>query len=173
MQETKKWFAIRTIPKWEKKVSVELARKQIQCYCPMHKVQKQWSDRRKITFEPLFKSYLFLKLSESEKKEVLATAGVFNFVQWKGKPAVIRDKEIEAIQRFLYEFSATTIAFEELKPSDVVLVKNGVFMDFKGIVIDVAGKKAKVLIERMGVTLTATFDANTLQKWQTTYGEIK
>jgi transcription antitermination factor NusG len=173
MQETKKWYAIRTIPKWEKKVSVELSKKQIQCYCPMHKVQKQWSDRKKITVEPLFKSYLFLKLSEIEKVSVLATAGVFNFVQWKGKPAVIRDKEIEAIQRFLYEFSETTIAFEPLIPSDVVLVKNGVFMDYKGIVIDVAGKKAKVLIERMGVTLTATFDANTLQKLQATYGEIK
>jgi transcription antitermination factor NusG len=61
---TKKWFAIYTRPRWEKKVHKLLEEKGIECYCPLNKVHRKWSDRIKIVEEPLFKSYVFVKLTE-------------------------------------------------------------------------------------------------------------
>jgi transcription termination/antitermination protein NusG len=171
MQEIRKWYAIKTIPKWENKVSASLAKMQIQFYCPMHKVQKQWSDRKKIVLEPLFKSYLFVKLGDITKWQIAEVPGVFGFVQWQGKPAVVREKDIETIQLFLNEFSHTKIEVGNLQPSDTVVITSGLFMDYKGVIVDIAGKKAKVVVEKMGVVLTASFDQRILEKWKINNGE--
>ena len=37
-------------------------------------------------------------------------------------------------------------------------------MNFKGIVVEVTGNSAKVKIDGMGLTLTATFDQKNLEK---------
>ena len=57
------WYAIYTRPRWEKKVYGMLMEKEVETYCPLNKVQKKWSDRLKWVEEPLFKSYLFVKVT--------------------------------------------------------------------------------------------------------------
>src|SRR5829696_7400471 len=98
------WFALYTKPRWEKKVAKNLAEKGFTVYCPLNKVLRQWSDRKKIVLEPLFKGYVFVQLEEKNSLTVKTTAGVVNFVYWNGKPAIVRQDEIEIIQRFLSEF---------------------------------------------------------------------
>jgi hypothetical protein len=49
-----KWYAVYTRPRWEKKVAEILTDKKIENYCPLNKVVRQWSDRKKIVHEPLF-----------------------------------------------------------------------------------------------------------------------
>ena len=56
------WFAVYTKPRWEKKVSGILDDNGIENYCPLNKVVKQWSDRKKVILEPLFKSYVFVRV---------------------------------------------------------------------------------------------------------------
>ena len=68
----KKWFALYTKPRWEKKVNLTLLKKGIEVWCPVQKVQKQWSDRKKIVEEPLFKSYVFVKINEAIKNAVVS-----------------------------------------------------------------------------------------------------
>ena len=46
--------------------------------------------------EPLFKSYVFVKVSEEDRTAVRMTPGVINFVYLDGKPAIIKEKEIAA-----------------------------------------------------------------------------
>jgi len=48
-----------------------------------------------------FKSYVFVKMRNDDRSAVRMTPGAINFVYWLGKPAVIREKEITAIRRFL------------------------------------------------------------------------
>ena len=78
----KKWFAIYTRPRWEKKVNLLLQEQGVESYCPLNKVRRKWSDRVKTIEEPLFKSYVFVKVSDEEKTTVRMTAGVMNFVYW-------------------------------------------------------------------------------------------
>ena len=89
-----KWFALYTKPRWEKKVNQLLIDKGVECYCPLNKVKRKWSDRTKTLEEPLFKSYVFVKVTEEERTKVRLTNGVVNFVYWNGKPAIVREKEI-------------------------------------------------------------------------------
>ena len=53
------------------------------------------------------------------------------------------------------------------KINDEVEIKQGLLMNFKGIVLEVIGNSAKVKIEGMGITLTAIFDKKNLEKVST------
>ena len=44
------WYAVYTKPRWEKKVASLLDVKGVENYCPVNKVVKQWSDRKKTLF---------------------------------------------------------------------------------------------------------------------------
>src|SRR5206468_12120920 len=101
MDVKESWYVVYTKPRWEKKVADLLTRKGIESYCPLNKVKKQWHDRKKIISEPLFTSYVFVHISVHSHNNVLQTSGIINFVYWLGKPAVVRDDEIDTIKSFL------------------------------------------------------------------------
>ncbi|MEO7049924.1 MAG: transcription termination/antitermination NusG family protein, partial [Ferruginibacter sp.] len=90
----KTWYAVYTKSRCEKKVASLLAKKKVEHYCPLNRVVKQWSDRRKLVFEPLFTSYVFVKATDAEMATIRQTNDVINFVYWLGRPAVIKDTEI-------------------------------------------------------------------------------
>ena len=159
---SKKWLAIYTRPRWEKKVNQLLTEKGFESYCPLNKVKRKWSDRIKVVEEPLFKSYVFVKVAEAERTEVRMTSGAINFVYWNGKPAVIKEKEINAIRRFLNEY-----AYVEARPMDVQLnqrvrIINGTLMDKEGKVLELRHKTAKIAIESLGYILVAYIDRTKL-----------
>ena len=162
-KNTSYWYAVHTKPRWEKKVAALLDDAGINHYCPLNKVMRQWSDRKKVVQEPLFKGYVFVQVAEDEKFKVLQVNGIVNFVYWLGKPATIRDNEIDTIKRFLNEFGSIEILKTELKPDKTVRIKQGLLMNYKGIVLELNGNKAKVRIESMGIQLSAFFDRKNLE----------
>jgi len=155
-----KWFAIYTKPRWEKKVNQLLTNKGVECYCPLNKVKRKWSDRTKTVEEPLFKSYVFVKVSEEERTKVRLTNGVVNFVYWNGKPAVVREKEIQTIKLFLDEYENVQVRPMDLKVQQRVLITSGTFMDRTATVLDVRKKEVKVSIDSLGYELVALIDKN-------------
>ncbi|MBP9098428.1 MAG: UpxY family transcription antiterminator [Ferruginibacter sp.] len=163
MNEESKWYVVYTRPRWEKKVSGNLMARGIEYYCPLNKVMKQWSDRRKIVLEPLFKGYVFIKIPDAQKWEVKSIEGVLNYVYWLGKPAIVKEQEIDTIRKFLQEFRDIEVVEKQLAVNSKVLIKQGVLMNFHGIIIEVAGNKAKVNIESMGIQLSAVFDKKNLE----------
>ena len=157
--EKKNWFAIYTKPRWEKKVNVVLERKGIEVWCPLQKIQKQWSDRKKIVEEPLFKSYVFVHIDTTERTKVLMTDGVLNFVYHVGKPAIIRHEEIDIIKRYLAEEQAS-ISIQSLSSLDEntrIKVNHGVFMDSTGTVIKGGKKKVYVKLESLDQVMIVEF----------------
>lgn len=157
------WYAVYTKPRWEKKVARILTERGIEHYCPVQKVVKQWSDRKKVVLEPVFKSYLFLHISEDKKWEMKRIDGILNYVYWLGKPARIPEMQIRTVQKFLGEFSDVQVEQYDLRTTDLVRVGEGVLMNYEGMVMEVSGNKAKVRIESMGLVLTATFDKSKLE----------
>jgi transcription antitermination factor NusG len=155
-----RWYALYTRPRWEKKVNSLLLEKGLESYCPINKVRRKWSDRIKLVEEPLFKSYVFIRIEEQQKTEVRMTNGVVNFVYWNGKPAIVKDKEIEAIKRFLDEYENVDVV--PLKENDLVKVTAGPLMDKEGKVLEIKHKVAKVLIESLGYQLIAHIDRSKL-----------
>lgn len=157
-----KWYAVYTRPRWEKKVANLLIQKGIECYCPLNKVRKQWSDRVKLVEEPLFKSYVFVRVTDEGRTPVRMTDGVVNFVYWNGKPGIVKDKEVQAIRRFLDEHEGVEAIKVELKADEKVMVTAGPLMDQQGKVMEINGKTAKVLIESLGYILVARIDKTKL-----------
>jgi transcription antitermination factor NusG len=159
MENAKRWYAIYTKPRWEKKVTMVLDRKGIEVWCPLQKVRKQWSDRKKIVEEPLFKSYAFVHIANDERTKVLMTDGVLNFVYYVGKPAIIRDEEIEVIKRYLDEEQAQ-ISIQSLSSLDEntrIQVNHGVFMDSTGTVVKGGKKKVYVKLESLDQVMVVEF----------------
>lgn len=161
--ENKKWYVVYTRPRWEKKVAALLTQNGIENYCPLNKVQKQWSDRKKVVLEPLFKGYVFVALNETHKWDIKKIDGIINFIYWLGKPAVVKEVEIETIRKFLQEFNDVAVLNRHISINDKVVIRQGVMMNYHGIILEVSGAKARVRIESMGVELSAVFEKKNLQ----------
>ncbi len=159
MENSKKWYACYTKPRWEKKVSKVLEQKEIECWCPLRKIKKQWSDRKKIVEEPLFTSYVFVNIQDSERTKVLMTDGILNFVYYLGKPAIIRDEEIDIIKKYLSEKEATVSvqSLTSLDENTRIKVNHGVFMDTTGTVLKGGKKKVFVKLESLDQVMIVEF----------------
>lgn len=155
-QKTNTWYALYTKPRWEKKVADTLARKQIESYCPLNRVTHQWSDRKKVVEEPLFKSYVFVRIPEDMKTAVRETSGVVNFVYWLGKPARIPDHEIELIQRFLQEYQDVEVERFPIHENDLIQITAGPLMNQRGRVVETGKNTVKAVLYSMGFSLIAT-----------------
>ena len=163
---TRKWLAIYSKPRWEKKVNQLLVEKGFESYCPLNKVRRKWSDRMKIVEEPLFKSYVFIKVSDEDRTAVRMTPGVINFVYWEGKPAVIKEKEINIIKRFLNEYENVEVQPINLQVHQRVKITTGPLMDHEGKVVSVRRKEVKVAIDSLGYILVAYIDRTKLTSAQ-------
>ena len=97
----KNWYAVYTKPRWEKKVNSLLLAAGFESYCPMTKTKKQWSDRTVLVEEPLFKSYVFVNVDEKDMGRVRMVNGVLNFVYWLRRPAIVNNRDMDIIRRFL------------------------------------------------------------------------
>ena len=154
----RKWLAVYTKPRWEKKIDQIFKEQGIESYCPLNKVHRKWSDRMKMVEEPLFKSYVFVKVNEEEKTPVRMTEGVVNFIYWLGKPAIIKEKEIVTIKKFMNDHHDVEVSPIDIKAGKKVRVESGIFMGEQGTVKKVLHNRVEVIIESIGFILSANID---------------
>jgi transcription antitermination factor NusG len=155
MKDIKSWYAVYTRPRWEKKVAALLEKNNIFNYCPLNREVKQWSDRKKVVYEPLFRSYVFVQVTEKEHTVVRQTDGIVNFVCWLGKPAVIRDEEIDLIRHFLNEHTSVQVKKMQVDINDVVRIVRGPLMENERNVVLVKGNSVKVVLPSLGFVMQA------------------
>jgi transcriptional antiterminator RfaH len=147
------WYVVYTKPKWEKKVAEQLTKNGIECYCPVVVQVRQWSDRKKKVEVPLFNSYVFVQLSETDRNAVFNSPGVVRYLFWLGKPAIVRDEEIEVIKNWLDSGADTDISVATYKVGDSVEVESGPFMAQKAIVQEVNSNNYILVLESLGCVL--------------------
>jgi len=160
----KKWYAVYTKPNWEKKISELLNKKKLENYCPLNKVVRKWSDRRKIVMEPLFKSYVFVRVAAEDIVNVKSTYGVLNTVNWLNKPAIIRDYEIEVIKRFLGEFENVRLEKIDLNVDDTVRSINGPLIYNEGKIVEIKNAFVKVKLSSLGYNLVVEMNKCNIEK---------
>ncbi len=152
-----------TRPRWEKKIAENMLRVGIEHYCPVNKVTRQWSDRKKTVLEPIFKGYVFVKIEDEKKWDIKTIPGILNFVHWLGKPARLREEEIDTIRKFLKEFDDVIVEKKDFGLNEKVRITQGVLMNYEGMVISVFGNRAIVKIDSMDLQLSAQFDKKNLE----------
>lgn len=144
----KKWFAVYTSPRAEKKVAERLAKAGIDYYLPLFKQLKKWSDRKKWVEEPLFKSYMFVKISESEYFKVLNTLGIVRYITFSGKAVPVPENDIDIIRKLLIEYPDELEAVDNLEAGTPIEIIAGPMMGVTGELVDYRGeKRASIRVE--------------------------
>jgi transcription antitermination factor NusG len=155
LEKEKLWYAVYTRPRFEKKISQVFARRNIEHFCPLNRVIKQWADRKKVVLEPLFSCYVFVRIDATETSAVRAVEGVNNFVHWMGKPAVIRNDEIDTVRRFLNDYENVRIEKIQVNLNDRIRIISGPLMMEEGNVVEVRSNTIKVCLPSLGYAMLA------------------
>jgi transcription antitermination factor NusG len=144
---TLNWYVLYTSPRAEKQVRDRIAAQGTEVWLPLHHAPRVWSDRVKIVEIPLFNSYIFVKCKEYELRDLLKIYGVSRIVFYDGRPAVIRQREIDAIKDFLEQATNHTILV-----GDEVKILSGSMKNISGKVKKIKKKYIFIYLEQMGVT---------------------
>lgn len=148
------WYVLYTNPKAEKKVAEHLNRLGVEVYCPLVTRVRQWSDRKKRITVPLFTSYLFVNIEENKRDLVFQVSGVVRYLFWLGKPGIVKDEEIAAIQEMLFRNPIADIEISNIKEGDILLIKEGPFQSHSGVVEEVSKNNIRLVLQSIGVVLT-------------------
>jgi len=148
------WFVLYTKSRNEKIVAKKLQERNIEVYCPLRITHRKWSDRYKKIGEPLFRSYVFVNLSESERNQVFGIPGVVRYLFWLQKPAIVRDEEIEAIRLILNEVDNSQLVITEFQPGNKLRIGSGAFAQTEGTVVRQQGRIVTVLLESLQVIIS-------------------
>jgi transcription antitermination factor NusG len=151
------WYVVYTKPKWEKKVAEQLKKAGIVCYCPLITVVRQWSDRKKKVEVPLFNSYVFVQLPESDRNLVFQSAGAVRYLFWLGKPAIVRDEEISIIKRGLDGPDTCEVSVVPFEVGDTIALDSGPFSTQTAIVQEVNNTHYVLVLESLGCVLKMKF----------------
>ncbi len=82
------WFLLQTKSREELRAAENLARQEVESFCPMIRVEKIARGKRIEAVEVLFPGYLFVELGESSVSatSIRSTRGVSHFVSSGGRP---------------------------------------------------------------------------------------
>ena len=150
-----KWFVLYTKPNYEFKVAEGINTLGIKAYCPTFTQIKHYSDRKKKVQKSLLPSYVLVQLSEQDRPKVFAIPGVVRYLFWLGKPAVVREEEIELLRNNLKG------VFDDVKISKLSIGKeytipSGPLKGQKGTVLDVLKNKLRLELPSLGLFVTLT-----------------
>ncbi|MEI6681837.1 MAG: UpxY family transcription antiterminator [Bacteroidota bacterium] len=139
------WYAVYTRSRSEKRLMELLSAKGIEAYVPLHKVVRQWSDRKKIVEEPLIRSYCFVKVEPPDYYEVLNTPGAVRYVWFSGRPATIPEKQINLLKSITLSNVETESLPDTFRPGARVRVNGGPLKGLTGELVTISNKKKVIL----------------------------
>jgi len=158
------WYVLYTKSRCEKAVADKLSLSGIDVYCPLLKRKKLWSDRWKWVEEPLFHSYCFVYLDQNEREKVFAIPGVVRFLQHCGRPAVIRNKEMELLKSWLIQYDHSSIIAENFSANDRILIKSGALIDKEAEVLENKGNYLTLYLKDLGLQVKVDLRKNVVEK---------
>ena len=151
------WFVIYTKPKQELKVAKRLQLLGYNSYCPTVKVIRQWSDRKKKLTVPLINSYVFIYCAESQRKSIFEVPGVIRFVFSYGKPAIIKQNEIERLEKTVQGKIFNRVELSTWQQSQQVTIPEGVFEGQLARVQRTSKNRVYLVLESLGMFLTLEY----------------
>ncbi len=145
----KYWHVLYTSARAEKRAEARLREVGVETFLPLHMVKRKWSDRVKVVEQPLFSSYIFVNCDDYKLRQLPFIYGVSRIVYYNGRPAIVKQVEIDAIKEFL-EIARNR---EIIASGDEVEILCGPLKSKSGKVIEVNEKYAKLTIEELGAKI--------------------
>ena len=159
------WYIWYTQPRVEKQLQKRLAGDGIEVFLPLRKELHNWSDRKKWVEVPLFRGYLFTKISKRKFEEVRRTNGIVTYVRFDGQAATLSENEIHRIQQLITDPEDLEVLHTTFQEGERVQVITGPLMGIEGLVVEHKGaKKVAVNIEKLGHSILVDIPIQNLRK---------
>jgi len=133
MEVVNNWYALYTKPRAEFVAEEQLKNMGITTYLPTIQRIRKWSDRKKKIVEPLFKSYIFIYSTESQRSLACEAEAVVKTIFFGGKPSIIPSSQIENIRKLLERTNDVNV-IEGIVKGTLVKIVDGPFADIEGVV---------------------------------------
>ncbi|MBU2019034.1 MAG: UpxY family transcription antiterminator [Bacteroidetes bacterium] len=140
------WYVLCTRSRFEKKLADQLEKHKIDYYLPTRIERKKWSDRWKNVETVLFPGYLFVQMNESNRYQILNSAGAVRFLYFAGKYATLSRLDVKMINHALDDSQELEVVDSELYEGQEVKITSGPFKGFDAKLVHHNGK-GKLLLE--------------------------
>jgi transcription antitermination factor NusG len=138
------WFALQVRSRREALVATQLTGQGFECFLPLYKSERRWSDRVKEIDQPLFPGYRFCRFELHNRGPLLMTPGVQQIVGIGRTPIPVAESEVESIRQALSS-GLPSQPWLYLQVGQRVRVNRGSLSNLEGILINFKGSHRIVL----------------------------
>ncbi|MGH9615366.1 MAG: UpxY family transcription antiterminator [Acidobacteriaceae bacterium] len=128
------WYAVYTLPNNEKSLVKHLNIRQIESFLPTWESVRTWKNRQRMKIvQPLFPSYLFVRIRDKERSKVLQSPGAIRIIGNCQGPVSISEREIEFLRS---DFCRQRVEpYRELVLGKKVRIKTGPMQGVQGTLV--------------------------------------
>lgn len=144
----RRWFAVRTAARHEKKASHELQRAGIESYVPLRERVYRYASKQTTRQLPLLTGYVFVRIRKDEEGRVLRAHYVSRFVRLGPVRRRVTDAEIELLRTLSADRSLDWESVEEVfdfSAGTPVEIIRGPLVGVRGIYLRKKNKKTFVI----------------------------
>ena len=154
------WFAILARSGREKYATMLLENSGFECFLPIGKSTRKWSDRMKEIDVPLFPGYLFCRMNPNDRLPVLTTPGVIQIAGIGKMPIPIEEHEIAAVRQ-IEKSGLSATPWPYLRVGNAAKIEKGPLRGVTGIVVKIKSALKLVLsIELLQRSIAVEIDRN-------------
>ncbi|WP_308990383.1 UpxY family transcription antiterminator [Mariniflexile litorale] len=152
------WYVLYVKSKQEFKVQDYLNKLdlELEAFCPYRIELKQWSDRKKKIAVPLISSIVLIKTKEINRDKVFSVPGTIRYLFWLGKPAIVKEFEVEQLLSISHNENIISHEVEEIKLGKHIDLTRFGFSNRTGVIQRVSNNVFWVVLESLGYTLKLT-----------------
>jgi transcription antitermination factor NusG len=159
--DPKAWQLVYTVAHHEKTVAAHLQSRGIDHFVPLYKTIHRWRKRLVNLELPLFPSYVFLHLDGSNRHNVVTVPGVVSIVSFQGRPAVVPEDQIAAVQNALKFRRAHPCPY--LASGNRVRIMSGPLSGIVGVIDRVKGFRVIVSVDSITSSIAIEAEAAELE----------
>ena len=146
------WFAAKTKRRGEFRALSFFNSIGVNAYVPSYQTKRYWSDRIKKVMVPAIRGYVFFELSKINFELVNLNPFTKNIIRdIEGRPAIIKEKEIATLKRYLSGDSINTQV--DFYQGQKIKINCGPFIYKKGVINKINCSKVIINIESMNMSL--------------------
>ena len=168
MSSGQRWYVVQSQPNAERKAVTHLARQGFVTYLPMYQKRRRHARRVEVVAAPIFPRYFFVAIDMMVQRwrSIYSTIGVSRLVCAGDAPLPVEERILATLKEREDESGFVKL---DLKPrfriGDKLRVLEGVFTDCLGlydgmldrdrvaILLDLLGRKVRVMVDAEGVAL--------------------
>ena len=158
-----RWYAVRTLPRHEKRVRDRITERKVECYLPLFNTVHRWKNGCQARIEmPLFPTYLFVEIEYSNRIRVLGIPGVHSFVGTGKTPLPVPEGEIEMLRSGLHLRNARP--HPHLTIGQAVRIAAGALAGLTGVLVrQKEGLRVVLSVEMLMQAVAVEVDADDIE----------